>query len=676
MRRFVRLDMAIDSVKKVTVIAPSSIKEKILAKLYGLRVIHVIDAFSKEHEKVIKRIETKADEPDENINKLNIIRSTFELFAKRKKDFFESFFPLPLLARQSEFNNVLTTFDIDILLRECKQICDEYHSLSTVILYTESELKDLSLFLDLPYRIEELKGMEKVEAKIGIFSHTKLSELSNDYDACEILTWQVIGSDNRKIKTLIFYLKKERDKATKLLEKYNITTMVLPDISGDIEERIDFLKKEIANLTEKQIQLKNRVIELSKYYNEVEIMLSYWENQRDKARAENNIVKSNRMLVISGYIREKDVDRLERILSNEFPGISSIYDAPCPKENVPVSITLNKFFKPVQLLTNMFGLPNYFNFDPTPFLTLGFLLFFGICFGDVIYGLMLMSFSYYIIRKYKNYEGIGNFFKLFFYAGISTTVIGALTGGWAGDIYGANYLGENNLLMLLRNSLMIIDPLARPIIALVFAIGLGILNQFYGISLRMYGELRKGNVGNAIFDCVLWLIFLPGIIIITIPLFIKIPNWVFNTGLYMIMGSAIGLVLTQGRNEKTWIGKILIGFVSMYGILGTYGCTSFISDILSYSRLLALGLTTSIIAMSINIIADIVRSINIIGIGAFILILILGHTFNFLVCIISSFVHPARLIFLEFFGRFYQGAAIKFRPYGFSSKRIQVINLD
>ncbi|HDY66846.1 MAG TPA: hypothetical protein ENH85_03525 [Candidatus Scalindua sp.] len=668
--------MAIDSVNKLTILAPLNIKDKILAKLYELQVLHVTDAFSKEYEENIKRIEVKTVKSEENLNKLNVIRSTFELFVKRKKDLFESFFLLPLQVRQPEFNNVLTTFDIDTLFIECKHINDEYHSLAEAISGIESELHKLSIFLGLPYSIEKLKIMERVEANIVLVSHTRLDELTNDHEASEILTWQVIRPTNKKTRLLIFYLKKERNEAAKLLEKYDIDKIALPDISGDVKEKIDSLKKELADLTYKQKQLKRRGLELSKHYNEVEIMLSYWENERDRARAEGNFVSSNRVLVVSGYVRKRDKDRLEEMLNKHFPEITSIYEDPNPEENVPVSITLNRFFKPVQLLINMFGLPNYFGFDPTPFLTLGFLLFFGICFGDVVYGTMLMGFSYYIMYKYKNYEGIRNFFKLFFYAGISTAIIGAMTGGWAGDIYDAKYLGENNLLLRLRNSLMIIDPLARPIIALVFAIGLGIINQFYGISLRMYGELRKGRVGNAIFDGVLWLIFLPGIIIITIPIFAKVPGGIFNAGLYMVIGSAIGLVLTQGRNEKSWIGKIVIGFVSMYGILGTYGCTSFVSDILSYSRLLALGLTTSIIAMSINIIADIVKPINIIGIGAFILVLILGHTFNFLVCIISSFVHPARLIFLEFFGRFYQGAAIKFQPYGFSSKRIQVINLD
>ncbi|MBO1224162.1 MAG: hypothetical protein JYX80_07015 [Candidatus Scalindua sediminis] len=668
--------MAIDSVSKLTILAPLNIKDKILAKLYELQVLHVTDAFSKEYEENIKRIEVKTVKSEENLNKLNVIRSTFELFVKRKKDLFESFFLLPLQVRQPEFNNVLTTFDIDTLFIECKHINDEYHSLAEAISGIESELHKLSIFLGLPYSIEKLKIMERVEANIVLVSHTRLDELTNDHEASEILTWQVIRPTNKKTRLLIFYLKKERNEAAKLLEKYDIDKIALPDISGDVKEKIDSLKKELADLTYKQKQLKRRGLELSKHYNEVEIMLSYWENERDRARAEGNFVSSNRVLVVSGYVRKRDKDRLEEMLNKHFPEITSIYEDPNPEENVPVSITLNRFFKPVQLLINMFGLPNYFGFDPTPFLTLGFLLFFGICFGDVVYGTMLMGFSYYIMYKYKNYEGIRNFFKLFFYAGISTAIIGAMTGGWAGDIYNAKYLGENNLLLRLRNSLMIIDPLARPIIVLVFAIGLGIINQFYGISLRMYGELRKGRVGNAIFDGVLWLIFLPGIIIITIPIFAKVPGGIFNAGLYMVIGSAIGLVLTQGRNEKSWIGKIVIGFVSMYGILGTYGCTSFVSDILSYSRLLALGLTTSIIAMSINIIADIVKSISIIGIGAFILVLIIGHTFNFLVCIISSFVHPARLIFLEFFGRFYQGAAIKFQSYGFSSKRIQVINSD
>jgi len=516
--------------------------------------------------------------------------------------------------------------------------------------------------------------MEKVEADLVLISHSKFIELSNGLPVNEGLAWEVITSNNKTVRLLMFFLKKEKDKVIRLLEKHNIDLTSLPNMSGEVREGVENLKKEKALLIEKMKILESKAYDLYAHYEKVEIMYGYWENEKERGSTEEKLVSSSRMLVVSGYIREKDIEKLKGVINNNLPEVSTIYEDPTPKENVPVSISLNRFFKPAQLLINMFGLPDYFSFDPTPFLTIGFLLFFGICFGDAVYGLMLMGFSYYIMYKYRNYEDIRNFFKLFFYAGVSTTVIGVLTGSWAGDLYSANYLGENNFLLCLRNSLMVIDPLANPVIALIFVIGIGVVNQFYGISLKLYGELRKGNVGNAFFDCALWLIFLPGILIIIIPLFTKIPDWLFNIGLYMCISSTIGLVLTQGRNEKSWAGKMITGLVSIYGILGTYGCTSFISDILSYSRLLALGLTTTIIAMSFNIIADIVRPISIIGIGAFILILIFGHTFNFFVCIISSFVHPARLIFLEFFSRFYQGGAIKFKPYGFSNKRIQVIS--
>ena len=120
------------------------------------------------------------------------------------------------------------------------------------------------------------------------------------------------------------------------------------------------------------------------------------------------------------------------MLGNEFPHVSVSYEEPSPKDRVPVSITLNKFFKPAQLLINMFGLPNYFTFDPTPFVIVSFLIFFGLCFGDVFYGLFLTVFSAWMVRKYRHSELLSNFMKLFLYAGISTMVFGALTGGWAG----------------------------------------------------------------------------------------------------------------------------------------------------------------------------------------------------------------------------------------------------
>ncbi len=664
--------MAIANVKKLTMIAPLSRRDELLDKLYRLRVLHISDALSNEFGKEIKRIETKTGKPDENIFKLHTIKNTFDLFLKSKKSLFENFFSIPIQVNEIEFNKAISTFDMENLFEECKQIENEYQVISNNISKAETELKYLSLFLKLPYTINELKKMENVTVCFGNVSKTKAQELLKDDIAMETLECQTVSSGKRT-EMLIFYLKRETTEAIKHLERYSFCQIPIPETIENISDRVNSHKNDLALFNRKLRNLESRVRKLYKHNKEVEITLSYWENEKEKIHQKNLFVSSKRMVIVSGYIKETDITRLERILRDEFPEVSTLYDSPNPEDNIPVSIELNRFFKPAQLLTNMFGLPNYFSFDPTPFLTLGFLLFFGICFGDVVYGAMLIGLSYYVMHKYRGHEAVKEFFALFLYAGISTAIIGMLTGGWAGDIYSEKYLGEDNLLLRLRNTLMIIDPLARPIIALVFAIGLGVINQFYGVSLKMYGELRRGHTTNAVLDGALWLIFLPGITIISMPLFIDLPGWIYKTGLYMTAVSAVGLVVTQGRSEKTWIGRVITGLVSMYGILGSYGSVSFLSDILSYSRLLALGLTTTIVAMTFNIIAEIALSIDFIGIAAFIIILVLGHTFNFLICLISSFVHPARLIFLEFFGRFYEGGAVKFQPYGFNSKRVQLI---
>ena len=274
-----------------------------------------------------------------------------------------------------------------------------------------------------------------------------------------------------------------------------------------------------------------------------------------------------------------------------------------------------------------------------------------------------------MVRKYRRSELLSNFMKLFLYAGISTMIFGALTGGWAGT-YITPVFGEDNLLLKAKESLMILDPLSKPVIALLIAIGLGVLNQFYGITLRMYGEILRKNILNALCDGLLWLIMLPGFLILISTVFLKVPGSLVSIGKYLAIIGAVGLISTQGRNEKGIAGKIFTGIVSLYGIVGTYGCSGFIGDILSYTRILALSLTTTIIGMAFNIVASLFKTGTFIGMILFIITLVTGHMFNFVMSILGAFIHPARLIFLEFFGRFYEGGATKFQPYGFGNQRI------
>ena len=476
-----------------------------------------------------------------------------------------------------------------------------------------------------------------------------------DEPSSEFFAWQIVSKTDEKLKILLAYLNRDKDVALKIIAKFDLKEIPFPVLSGNVKDHVDKLVSELANVVREEHLIRHRFLELSGEWRSLEILLGYWENERNKMIAQRRCAMSKRIFVLIGYVKTTDRLRLDSMLGNEFPHASVFYEEPSPKDRVPVSITLNNFFKPAQVLINMFGLPNYFTFDPTPFVIVSFLIFFGLCFGDVFYGLFLTVFSAWMVRKYRHSEPLSNFMKLFLYAGISTMVFGALTGGWAGDLYNPMYLGEGNLLLKVKERLILLDPLSKPVIALLIAIGLGVLNQFYGITLRMYGEILRKNIMNAICDGLLWLIMLPGFLILTSTIFLKVPGSLVSIGKYLAIVGAAGLISTQGRNEKGIAGKIFTGIVSLYGIVGTYGCSGFIGDILSYTRILALSLTTTIIGMAFNIVASLFKTGTFIGIILFIITLVTGHMFNFVMSILGAFIHPARLIFLEFFGRFYEG---------------------
>ena len=303
-------------------------------------------------------------------------------------------------------------------------------------------------------------------------------------------------------------------------------------------------------------------------------------------------------------------------------------------------------------------------------------LFFGFCFGDAIYGVAILVAAGLIARRVRNYPNLYDFFRLIAWGGASSMVVGAITGAWMADLFSPErgFFPEGSFPVRLREFFLVesIEPLSQPVRALLVALALGIANQFYGIILRIYREARRRDYVAAVCDGGLWLLFLPGLLLVIAGGFAPLPAGLIRAGKVLLAVGAVGLVLTQGRREKGLLAKALTGVVSLYGILGTYGTTSFIGDTLSYSRLLALGLTTTIVGMSFNIVASLFKGVPIAGVVLVGLVLLAGHSFNILISILGAFVHSGRLVFVEFFGRFYEVGGKAFRALG-TSERVRIV---
>ncbi len=309
------------------------------------------------------------------------------------------------------------------------------------------------------------------------------------------------------------------------------------------------------------------------------------------------------------------------------------------------------------MVTEMYSLPAYNGIDPNPLMFFWYVLFFGIMFADVAYGLIIFLVSLAIIKMYNPKKTMGRMFHLGMWLGGSTAFCGIFVGGFFGnalEVIFENFLPNATMpgWMQAFNNGLIVNPVQDPMTVLVIAIAIGCVQLLMGQCIHIYMGFRDGNGVDAILDVVPWWIVFVGIGMVVVT----------GSVAGLIVG-ALSLILTQGRHAASVIGKLWGGVQSLYDI------TSWLSDVLSYARLMALMLATSVIAMVFNTLGALPGHII-----PFILIFIIGHVFNIGVNIIGTYVHAARLQYLEYFGKFYKDGGIPFRPLQYDTKYVDIID--
>ncbi len=668
--------MAIDRMKKLFILSPVATAHRLNRTLYELGAVEVVDASEalQDANGVLSRGESTSEESDDYLSRINFILALANEYQPEQKNFFQGLTPLPLLVQQDDLANAFRQTDLKTLHREAQSIEDERKRIERRVAEIETQCNELAPFEQVPYDLASVRRLSRVRVVFGTVQARGLDALTNDPSAREVLLCESIdgaspraASQSNAIPVSIAYLPNDEDAARRVLAAHQFQEIQLPHFDGVLRDRLTELRADRAVCDEELEKVRARAIALAKHRRHLEVLRAHWSGVRRMAVARGATLEGRWVHVVTGYCRERDLGRVEASLRSAVPESALIAEDPRPDDDVPVSITLPALVRPVYLLIKMFGLPPYSSFDPSPYVILPFYLFFGICFGDVGYGLLLILLGFYLSRKTKSYEGVYYFSQLLYFAGFSTVVFGVLLGSWFGDLPDAKYLGENNLLLQAKDSLMLLDPLKDPVSMLLIALGIGICVQLYGVLLKMHGAAKSRDWAAVAFDGMLWLIALPGLVLL-IGNFLGALGPMFATaGKLLFLTGVVGLVLTQGRGEKGLLLKGINGLVSIYGILGSYGCAAFIGDTLSYCRLLALGLTTSIVAMCVNMIGGLVRDIDYVGPVLFIIVLVFGHLFNFIISLLGAFVHSMRLIFVELFGRFYSSASREFRPLGFNS---------
>ena len=422
------------------------------------------------------------------------------------------------------------------------------------------------------------------------------------------------------------------------------------------DERIAACEKEIA-------EAKKEMATCAGFRHALQFTIDHYTMRSEKYDMIGRLVQSGRLFILTGWVPEKNAAGLMQDIESEFDAAVET-EAPPQGEEPPVLLKNGGFSSPVESVVESYGLPAGRERDPTSIMSIFYYFLFGMMLSDAAYGLIMVIATTLLIRKFPRMErGMRQSLRMFRYCGVSTIAWGVLFGGYFGDapaVIASTFFGSDFAIPPLWFS-----PVDEPMRMLMISFLIGIIHLFVGLGVKFVTDFRTGHVKDAIYDVVFWYLLVGGgiVYLLTVPTFLDMAGLTFR--LPSIVGTiaavcagvgAVGIILTAGRDSRSPVKRFL------KGLYGLYNVTGYLSDILSYSRLLALGLATGVIATVFNKMGSMMGG----GIGGailFILVFLIGHTLNIGINLLGAYVHTNRLQFVEFFGKFYEGGGKAFSPF-------------
>lgn len=466
-------------------------------------------------------------------------------------------------------------------------------------------------------------------------------------------------SDDRSLHyVLLVCLRDELDAALEVLRPLGLNLMSPGEFDCTARQAAEKCEKKIADLGRENAELVSAIAAEAPHRAELKLRADAMTTKIARAEAESRLMQTETAVCLQGWVPAEKEQELAGVLAK----YDCAWETEDPAEDeypeVPVKLKNNRFTRALNMVTEMYSLPAYDGVDPNPLMAPFFILFYGIMLADMGYGVLMIILALVVLGKKKPRAGMRNFFELLLWCGISTTVWGAITGGFFGDapLQIAKIINPETTWTGLPS---LFTPLNDTIMILLGAMALGVVQIITGMAISFVEKCKAGDVFGAVFEeGTWWVIFAGGALAaLGIGSVAGVPVVLVIGGVMLFIGSAKG---------KKGFG-IFTGFVgAIYN-----GVTGYFGDILSYSRLMALMLAGSVIAQVFNTIGAIAGNLIV-----FLIISIAGNALNFALNLLGCFVHDLRLQCLEYFGKFYKDGGKPFRPLEINTKFVNVATTD
>lgn len=502
--------------------------------------------------------------------------------------------------------------------------------------------------LDVPMNFH---GTSATRAFIGTFPLQLTAEEIEEMlpKGCAV---EIVSASKEQTNVFILCAKEAASEAEDVLRKNAFVTVTGADGKTPAETIRECMEKR-EELYKKAAAAEETIVSLAESRKELRFAVDYLTMRKDKYEALNSLGFTGSTFILTGYIPEKYTEPLKKEIESKYTAVINFTD-PGEDEDVPVLLENSRFSAPVEGITKMYAMPSKGDVDPTPVMSFFYYLLFGMMLSDAGYGLVMVIGTVIALRKLKLEENMRKTLTMFRNCGISTVIWGALFGSWFGDI--VQVVGREFFNKEVGSIALWFEPISDPIKLLLFSFGIGILHLFLGVGVAAKMSWDQGKKLDAVLDSLPIYLLITGVAPLGASVLADVPAPLMNAGKYLALAGLALLLVTAGRTSKSIPGKFFGGLYALYNT-----ATGWLSDILSYSRLLALGLATGSIAGVVNLIGTMPEN-KVIKLILLIIVFIGGHTANLAINLLGAYVHTDRLQFVELFSKFYTGGGREFDP--------------
>ncbi|MBR5120141.1 MAG: V-type ATP synthase subunit I [Clostridia bacterium] len=661
--------MSISTMKKLTVLAHSSDADAIVRRMLHLKCVQIQRSMPEAGELSLERIESdgKQTEIRERMAHIEAAMPRLAKYSTRRGGIGRRVQRLDRAAFVADGRAERAYLAVERTLA-VKSRMDEIVAEQT---RNEAAMQSLLPWLNYDAPLNEVSS-----AHTAMQLGSCLVKLYN-YEALEAAGAYVedVSDDGKTQYFSVTYHKEDEEAVTAALDKCAFLKVNFSDISTTAQAAYDELERCQSALAEENSALIETLMDLSESLDDIEVLYDVEGTNLNICLQKQKLYQTQNCIVLAGWL---PAAAEERVL-----GGLSAFECACeisePEEGdeVPVLLRNNPFSGTFEWVIEMYSYPKYGGFDPTLIMSIFYFLIFGLMFADVGYGLLLVLACFGGVKLLNPKEGLKRMMLMFGYCGISCMIMGVLFGGWFGDLPVAimnNFFpqfggqAQNTAVGHFFNNGVFFNPVSSSIPFLFVALGMGEVHLVAGMAVNMVLTWKSGKRIQALCENIPYWVMFAGVdlmaplaaagMISSDPLAPQTQALLENLsgiGMYVMFVGIAMILFLKGIGEKTVFAWLIKGLGGLYSLI------SFASDLLSYSRILALGLVASVIAQVINMLTSLGAS-GPVGFIFMVIVMILGHGLNLAINLLGTFVHAARLQYIEFFGKFYEDGGEAFKP--------------